>query len=83
MFLVYALYNSKHNKIYIGQTDNLEVRLQLHKNHEFTKSYTSRFDGDWTLIYQEKAEDRKHALAREKQLKSYRGRQFIKTHIPR
>jgi len=82
MFIVYAIYNREHGKIYIGQTKDIDLRLNFHRNKIFQNSYTSRFDGLWELIYQEEASDRSTALKREKQLKSYRGRQFIKNHIP-
>ena len=82
MYSVYALYNCKNKKIYIGQTENLKVRLELHEGKIFLNSYTARFDGEWKLIYTEKVKDRKEAWIREKQLKSYRGREFIKKHIP-
>lgn len=77
-YYVYAIYNDKHNKIYIGQTSNLSERLNLHNNRVFINSYTCRFDGNWILIYKEELNSRKEALIREKQLKSYRGREFIK-----
>ncbi|QQS44358.1 GIY-YIG nuclease family protein [Candidatus Roizmanbacteria bacterium] len=83
MFFVYALYNKKHDKIYIGQTEKLEERIDLHNRGIFKGSYTSRYDGEWILIYQEACKTRQDALRREKQLKSYRGRQHIKTYIPR
>ena len=82
MYSVYALYNCKHKKIYIGQTENLKVRLELHEDRIFSNSYTARFDGEWKLIYNEEVKDRKESLKREKQLKSYRGREFIKKYIP-
>jgi putative endonuclease len=82
MYTVYALYNKKHDKIYIGQTADLEERLELHNNKTFKHSYTSRFDGAWVLIYKEQTETRDQALIREKQLKSFRGREFVKHHIP-
>ncbi len=81
--VVYAIYNQKHDKIYIGQTEDLDLRLDLHNSKDFIKSYTARFDGVWKLIYQEAVGNRVEALTREKQLKSYRGRQFIKSYIPR
>ncbi len=81
MFYIYALYNKKHAKIYIGQTDNLGLRIKLHNSKEFKKSYTSRFDGEWILLYKEELKTRSDALKREKQLKSYRGREFIKNLI--
>lgn len=83
MYYVYALYNRKHNKIYIGQTKDLDERLQLHKERLFKKSFTAKLDGEWVLIYKEQIGDRKQALIREKQLKSFRGREFIKQYIPR
>lgn len=83
MFFVYGLHNKKHDKIYIGQTENLEERVILHNNGLFIGSFTSRFDGPWILIYQEECKTRSDALKREKELKSYRGRQFIKSLIPR
>jgi len=83
MFWVYAIYNRKHNKIYIGQTENLEERIRLHDEKLFKSSYTARFDGKWELIYQEGLTTRKETLVREKQLKSFRGREYIKTYIPR
>jgi putative endonuclease len=82
MFFVYAIYNSKYDKIYIGQTEDLVLRLTLHNNREFKGCYTAKFDGKWKIIYKEEARSRKEALVREKQLKSYQGRRFIKSHIP-
>jgi putative endonuclease len=81
MFSVYSLYNKKHKKIYIGQTKDWDGRELLHIDKTFSHSYTARFDGGWQLIYKEDVDTRQEALKREKQLKSYRGRQFIKTHI--
>ena len=81
MFYVYSVYNKKHNKIYIGQTDNLVQRIKLHNDKEFKKSYTARFDGEWILVYKEELGSRIEVLRREKQLKSYRGREFIKNLI--
>lgn len=82
MYFVYAVYNHKHNKIYIGQTIDLDERIRLHNSGTFTNSFTNRFSGIWTLIYKEIFKTRNEALIREKQLKSYRGREFIKKHIP-
>jgi len=82
MFLVYAIFNRKHNKIYIGQTKDLEERIDLHNKGIFKTSFTSRYDGIWILIYKEEFSTRQEALIREKQFKSYRGREFVKRHIP-
>ncbi|MEK7659959.1 MAG: GIY-YIG nuclease family protein [Patescibacteria group bacterium] len=82
MYQVYAIYNREHDKIYVGQTTNIEERLIQHNQH-ILEGFTSRYTGDWILIYQETAESRRAAIVRERQLKSYRGRQFIKQFIPR
>lgn len=81
MYSVYAIYNRDHNKIYIGQTEDLIIRLDLHNTHKF-KGYTSRYTGLWVIIYSEQVKSRNEALIREKQLKSFRGRDFIRKHIP-
>lgn len=80
MYTIYAIYNKAHNKFYIGQTEDLERRLQLHNTKAF-KGYTASFDGEWVVIYSEEVNSRVEALKREKQLKSYQGRQFIKKFI--
>ena len=81
MFTVYALYNSSAAKVYIGQTENLARRVMEHNSHTF-KGYTSRFQGEWKLIYSESVATRSEALEREKQLKSFRGREYIKSPSP-
>ncbi len=81
MWTVYALYNSEEDKIYIGETKNLDQRLLEH-NRKRGKHFTAKYNGKWVLIYKEQVENRSRALIREKQLKSYRGREFIKQYIP-
>ncbi len=83
VYTVYAIYNKRHSKLYIGQTDDIVVRLRLHNNGTFSKSYTARFDGEWTLVYSEISQSRGEALVRERQLKSFRGREFVRRFIPR
>lgn len=81
MYTVYGIYNKKHQKIYIGQTVDLEMRLDQHSQKKF-RGYTSRFDGAWDLIYSEETVSRADAIRREKELKSFQGRKFIKQRIP-
>ncbi|PLS82092.1 endonuclease [Candidatus Saccharibacteria bacterium] len=81
MFDVYVIYNRQAGKIYIGQTANIDKRMQEHNQHTF-KGFTARFQGSWELIFKESTATRSEALKREKQLKSFRGREFVKTFIP-
>ncbi|KAF0215551.1 MAG: GIY-YIG catalytic domain [Ignavibacteria bacterium] len=55
MFYVYALYSSKFNKIYIGQTCDLTNRLIEHNSGK--SFYTKRFI-PWEIIYTEEFETR-------------------------
>lgn len=82
MYFVYGIYNSFAKKLYIGQTQNLNTRLVAHNEKCKTKSYTSRFEGEWELIYRESFTTRSEAINREKQLKSHQGREFLKQYIP-
>ena len=79
MFTVYALHSEKYDKIYIGYTSDLEQRLLSH-NKLATKGWTSRFR-PWTLIHKEEFASKAVAMKREKQLKSSRGRAYIRTLI--
>jgi len=76
MFTTYVLYSEKHDKIYIGYTSNLHQRLISH-NELSTKGWTIKFR-PWKLIYKEEYETKSEAMKREKQLKSYKGRTFIR-----
>jgi putative endonuclease len=82
MYHVYAISNAKHKVIYIGQTHDIKNRLNEHNSASFEGTFTSRFKGTWALIYSEGCPSRNAALKREKQLKSYRGREAIKKFIP-
>lgn len=81
MCFVYALYNAENKKIYIGQTADINYRLAEHNNKK-GNHYTAKVTGAWIVIYQEQVESRRDALVRERQLKSFKGRQFIKKFIP-
>ena len=80
MFTVYVLKNSISSQIYIGQTQNLDLRLLKHNQNLKSKkrSFTKRFPGTWKVVYKERYNTRSEALKREKQLKSYQGRLFIR-----
>jgi putative endonuclease len=76
MFKVYVLYSKSYNKIYIGYSSNLEERLKSH-NELGTKGWTIHYR-PWELVHFEIFEDKKLAMKREKKLKTYRGREYIR-----
>jgi putative endonuclease len=83
MFTVYEIISKSTNKIYIGQTMDIELRLRQHNGLEngCRSKYTKQNKGPWILLYSEDHKTRTEALKREKQLKSYRGRESIKNLI--
>ncbi|MFA6160442.1 MAG: GIY-YIG nuclease family protein [Parcubacteria group bacterium] len=82
MFNVYVIKN-QNGKIYIGQTADLKVRLERHNRLLKNKktSFTSKNKGVWELVYKENFNSREEAIKREKELKSFRGREFIRKSI--
>jgi putative endonuclease len=80
MYWVYALYSRDFDKIYIGSTSDLTGRLNAH-NHPANHGWTARFK-PWTLLYSEAYTSKSEALHRERELKTARGRVFIRNLIP-
>ena len=74
-YWVYVLRSRSSGRLYTGSTNNLERRLGEH-NQRHTAS--TRGKGPWEIVYREKVGDRAEARARERFLKSGRGREFLK-----
>ena len=69
-FFVYILKSTKDNKLYIGQTNNIEARLLRHNSGKVTATKNRR---PLILIYKEDYASRAEAMRREKYLKSLKG----------
>lgn len=75
---VYVLQNAD-GRIYIGQTSDLARRIAQHNDPDNRLSRTTkRFRGPWLLAYSESAVDRTAALRRERELKTSRGRAWLR-----
>ena len=79
MFTVYVLHSLNFDKIYIGYSSDIEKRLFAH-NHISNKGWTKSFQ-PWKIIYTEQFERKGDAMVREKQLKTSKGREFIRKNI--
>ena len=73
MFIVYILQSDSDSSYYIGQTENLDKRLQYHNDGK--SRYTSK-KMPWKVVYFEAYKTRKEAIARERFLKKQRNRSF-------
>jgi putative endonuclease len=74
-YYVYILESNKDGRHYIGSTTNVEKRLLYH-NLEKQRSTKNRIP--FKFIYNQKCSDKKTALQREKQIKSYKGGEAFK-----
>jgi putative endonuclease len=76
MYTVYVLYSPSFRKTYVGYTASLKDRLESH-NKLATKGYTVKFR-PWVVLLTEAYETKTQAMKRERELKSGKGRQYIK-----
>ena len=77
VYTVYVLRSLSTGKLYTGQTEDLQRRINEHQTGTGPVKYT-KGRGPWELVYTEEFLDRAQAMAREKYLKTGAGRDFIK-----
>ncbi len=80
MFWVYIIENPA-GKLYVGQTDNLEVRLANHNRADKIAGKFTRKNGPWTLLWSEPHSSRAAAMARERQIKAMKSARWIREHL--
>lgn len=78
MYYVYVLLSKRDGKKYVGFTKDLKQRLEQHSKGE-VDSTKDRLP--LTLIYYEACIKRSDATHREKYLKTYHGKMFIKLRL--
>lgn len=78
MYYTYVLLSSIDNKFYIGYTNNIEVRLENHREDLVESTKNRR---PLKLIYCEICLNKYDALHREKYFKSGFGRRFLKNRL--
>jgi putative endonuclease len=75
-FVVYILFSPSSGRTYTGMTSNLISRFHFH-NSKSKKVFTTRFR-PWVVIHLEFFDSKKNALIREAELKSGKGREWVK-----
>lgn len=78
MFYTYVLKSEEDNKLYIGWTNDLRLRVE---NHNKGKVTATKHRVPLVLVYYEACLDKKKAIEREKQLKSGFGRAYLKRRL--
>ena len=80
MFYVYILQSLKDFSFYVGQCEDLDVRMSKH--FDGISKYT-KGKGPWRLRYFECCNTRTEALKREKQIKNMKSSDYIRQLIAR
>src|SRR5438132_193598 len=75
MYYVYILQSLKDRRYYIGSTHDVDARLRFH-NAGLQRS--TKFRIPFRLVYSEAIATKEQALAREKQIQSYKGGEGFK-----
>jgi len=78
MYYTYVLRSKKDGKFYTGFTSDLKLRFDKHQKGQVESTKERR---PLELIYFEACIDRDDATHREKYLKTYHGRMFIKRRL--
>jgi putative endonuclease len=68
MVWVYILENPA-GKFYIGQTEDLQARLENHNRSDASDGKYTRKNGPWRLVWSEEHANRSSAILRERQIK--------------
>jgi putative endonuclease len=78
-FVTYVLYSPSSGKTYTGYTSDLINRMKSH-NHYGKKGFTLRFR-PWIVVYVKFFDSQQEAMRYEVELKTGKGRDFIKDQI--
>lgn len=74
MYFVYILYSQRINKYYIGCTENLDKRLEVH--NAGLSTFTSK-GVPWVRVYFEQLDTLSEARKREIEIKKKKSRKYI------
>jgi putative endonuclease len=79
-FYVYILENDE-GRLYVGQTMDLQSRLADHNHAGPTQGKFTRKNGPWQLVWSEPHATRASAMAREKEIKSWKSSRTIRERL--
>ena len=78
MYYTYVLLSSKDGRFYTGFTKDLKLRFEQHSKGEVE---STRDRGPFELVYYEACLDQSDAVKREKYLKTYHGKQYLRRRL--
>ena len=77
MHYVYILYSEDFDKFYIGESENVAVRLEQHQKRFFSGASTAYTD-DWQVVKQISVANRTEARTIERYIKSMKSKIFVR-----
>lgn len=77
-YYIYVLKSGKDRNLYVGYTENLKSRFEQHYKGQVSSTKNRR---PLELIYSEACLDKHDAMHREKYLKTYLGKQFLRNRL--
>jgi len=78
MYYTYVLLSLKDKNFYTGFTNNLKLRFEQHNKGRVESTEDRR---PFELLYYEACLDHRDAIKREKYLKTYQGKMFLKRRL--
>ncbi|MBP6908609.1 MAG: GIY-YIG nuclease family protein [Candidatus Pacebacteria bacterium] len=77
-YYIYVLRSHKDSNFYVGFTENLKSRFEQHSHGQVSSTKDRR---PLEIIYSEACLNKKDALHREKYLKTYHGKLFLRNRL--
>jgi putative endonuclease len=77
-YYIYVLFSKKDKNLYTGYTNDLKSRFEQHSKGQVRSTKERR---PLELIYSEACLDKKDAMHRERYLKTYHGKLFLKNRL--
>ena len=72
-YFVYIIYSTERNRYYIGQTENVQQRVQMHRIRKNLGA------SDWQLKHAEEFSSRSEAMKREAAIKARKSRTYVES----
>jgi len=76
MHFVYIIYSKKLNKFYIGETHDIDFRLERHNNNYYDNKWT-KTGAPWVLFFEIECASKACALKIEKHIKRMKSKKYI------
>ncbi len=75
-YIVYVIYSESIDSFYIGQTIDIDLRIQQHNSHFFENASTRKAK-DWVVYYKLVCQSRHQAILIENHVKKMKSRRYL------